>query len=238
VLVLDGQTRAQAQAAFDAGAHAVIGWPVDEPVPEAPGSLQPMQKAVLELIRLLQSEADPPDIERGFQAEPVMTYLLLTLANTPAFRRGANIASITQAITLLGYKRLLKWLVLLLVIASKGSRALPQIHTAVVRGFAMENLAAALGVGALRDEAFVAGAFSLLNRITGLEFDSLFGDVALPDAVVAAVTRGEGPLGELLQQARALESPARQGPALAAAEQRNTALLQAIAAADALQSLV
>jgi EAL and modified HD-GYP domain-containing signal transduction protein len=237
VLVSGARTRGQVLAAFDDGAHAIIGWPLEEAAPEASGTLQPVQKAVLELIRLLQAEADAAALERGFAADPVLSYLLLTLANSPAFRRGRPIGSVTQAISLLGYKRLLKWLVLLLVIASKRSRALPQIFAAVTRGFFIENMAEASGDSALRDDGFVTGAFSLLSRITGIDAESLFEDVALPDTVLRAITRGEGPAGSMLKLARTLESdvsrPAQRHPGDA-----NRALLQALASADALQSLV
>ncbi len=237
VLITNAGSRAAVKAAFDSGAHAMVGWPLDEPMPEAPGTLQPVQKAVLELIRLLQAEADAISLERAFAADPVLTYLLLTLANSPAFRRGHPIGSVTQAITLLGYKRLLKWLVLLLVIASKGSRALPEIYVAVARGFFMENLAEARRNLAVRDDCFVAGAFSLLTQITGIGSERLFSEVALPESIVRAVATGDGPVGALLTLGRALENePPRTAENDPAAI--NASLLQALACADALQSLV
>jgi len=230
-------SRAAVQDAFARGAHALIGWPLEEPVREAPGALQPAQKAVLELIRLLQAEADPRALERAFAADPVLAYLLLTLANSPAFRRGQPIGSVTQAITLLGYRRLLKWLVLLLVIASKGSRALPQSYVAVTRGFFMENLAEAQRKLSLREDCFVTGAFSLLASITGIDAERLLKEVELPPTIVQAVLHGEGPAGSLLKLARALENertPAEEGELGAI----NASLLRALAAADALQNLV
>lgn len=237
VLVIGADSRAAVQAAFANGAHAMVGWPIDEPIQEAPGTLEPAQKAVLELIRLLQAEADVIALERAFAADPVLSYLLLTLANSAAFRRGQPIGSIGQAITLLGYKRLLKWLVLLLVIASKGSRALPQIYTAVTRGFFMENLAEARRNLALRDDCFVTGACSLLARITGIEAEKLFGDAALPETVVRAVLKGDGPAGPLLTLARALEA-GREPVSAGDLASINLSLLRALACADALQSLV
>ncbi len=235
-------TRAEAELAFGSGAHAVVGWPLDEPVPDAPGALRPSQKTVLELVRLLQSEADAADLERAFKGEPVLAYLLLTLANSTAFRRGAPIGSLAQAITLLGYKRLLKWLILLLVIASKGSRALPQIHACVARGFFIENLALALDAHGVADDGFAVGAFSLLDRITGVPARELLGSIDLPRPIIDAVLDGAGPAAPYLRQARALEgiNGASSGADLpvAPAAAVNAALLQALAASDALQSLV
>jgi EAL and modified HD-GYP domain-containing signal transduction protein len=243
LLALAVATRAQAEATLKAGAHAIVGWPLADAPVKAPGALQPTHKAVLELIRLVQSDADIAELERTFRAEPVLAYLLLTLANSPAFIRATPVASLGQAIALLGYRRLVKWLVLLMVIASKESRALPQIYTAVARGFCMENLAAAAGAkpGA-RDDCFVVGAFSLLDKITGQSMAQLFDELPLPPAVRDAVRERSGPYAAYLELALALEDggavrehAAALGVSLA---QVNAALLQALAATDALQSIV
>jgi EAL and modified HD-GYP domain-containing signal transduction protein len=245
LLALGVATRAQADAVFSAGAHAVVGWPLDDVPVKPPGALQPTHKAVLELIRLVQSDADVAVLERGFRAEPVLAYLLLTLANSPAFIRTTPVASLAQAIALLGYKRLVKWLVLLLVIASKEAKALPQIYTAVARGFCMENLAAAARAQpAVRDDCFVVGAFSLLDRITGQSMAQLFDALPLPPAVRDAVLTRSGPYAPYLELALALEDgdaaavgerAAALGVALGAV---NAALLEALAATDALQNIV
>ncbi|MFZ5540581.1 MAG: EAL and HDOD domain-containing protein [Pseudomonadota bacterium] len=243
LLALAAATRAQADAALKAGAHAVVGWPLaDAPVGPA-GALQPTHKAVLELIRLVQGDADVAELERAFRAEPVLAYLLLTLANSPAFIRATPVASLGQAITLLGYKRLVKWLVLLMVIASKESKALPQVYTAVARGFCMENLAAAAGAKhGVRDDCFVVGAFSLLDKITGQPMARLFDELPLPPAVRAALRERAGPYAPYLELALALEDGGAVGEHAAALDlslaQINAALLQALAATDALQTIV
>jgi EAL and modified HD-GYP domain-containing signal transduction protein len=232
-------------AAFKGGAHAVVGWPLGEVAQGASGNLQPVQKAVLALIRLVQSDAENRDLERAFRAEPVLSYMLLTLANSPAFIRSTPIASIAQAIQLLGFQRLVKWLVLLMVVASKETKALPQIYTAVARGFFMENLAAAAGVkGVRRDECFIVGVFSLLDKITGRKAEQLFGEVQLPPSVIAALVDRKGPFAPYLEIALALENGDAQAmhsnAAILAVTQGtvNRALLQALAATDALQSVV
>ena len=238
-------TRAEANIAFQQGANAVIGWPLRELDAGIKPGLQPTQHAALELIRLVQADADLPDLERGFKREPVLAYLLLTLANSSAFIRSTPVASLSQAIALLGYQRLVKWLVLLLVIAAKDTGRRPQIYSAVVRGFCMENLAAEAGVdGTVRDSCFVVGAFSLLDAITGQPLPQLLGELHLPEAVGAALQEGNGPFAPYLNLARALEV----GDAMAIAQSAaplnlqpcavRSALLRALAATDALQSIV
>lgn len=243
LLALGAATRAQAEATLKAGAHAIVGWPLQDAPVKPGGALQPTHKAVLELIRLVQSDADVAELERAFRAEPVLAYLLLTLANSPAFIRATPVASLGQAIALLGYKRLVKWLVLLMVIASKESRALPQIYTAVARGLCMENLAAAAGAApGVRDECFVVGAFSLLDKITGQSMAQLFDELPLPPAVRDALRERAGPYAAYLELVLALEDGGRLREHAAALgislAQVNAALLQALAATDALQSIV
>jgi EAL and modified HD-GYP domain-containing signal transduction protein len=245
LLALNPDSSACVAAAFKAGAHAVVGWPLGEVAQGASGTLQPVQRAVLELIRLVQSDAENRDLERAFKAEPVLSYMLLTLANSPAFIRSTPIASISQAIQLLGYQRLVKWLVLLMVVASKETKALPQIYMAVARGFVMENLATAAGVkGRQRDECFIVGAFSLLDKITGRPTPQLFSDVPLPAAVRAALVERTGPFAPYLELALALEAgdacavQVNAGLLQVSQGAVNQALLQALAATDALQSVV
>ncbi len=245
LLAFNGDSRAAAEAAFNAGAHAVVGWPLAEPMTTGAGSLQPQQAAVLELIRLAQSDSTVGALERAFKREPVLGYMLLTLANSPAFLRTSPIASLGQAIQLLGYKRLVKWLVLLLVVASKDAKALPHIYAACARGFCMENIAAAAGApGVERDNCFVVGVFSLLDRITGRSMHQLFEDVALPEAVMDAVVHRTGCYAPYLDLVIAFEGAATQAIAARAAALQmspaiaHAALLQALAATDALQSVV
>ncbi|HEU0200087.1 MAG TPA: hypothetical protein VFR86_06585, partial [Burkholderiaceae bacterium] len=87
LLAFNAGSRAEVEAAFAAGAHAVVGWPLAEPAVKPPGVLAPMHRAVLELIRLVQADVDPPELEQAFKAEPLLAYMLLTLANSPAFIR-------------------------------------------------------------------------------------------------------------------------------------------------------
>ena len=247
LLATGATSRAAVQAALAAGANGVIGWP-DAPPPGS-DALRPQQRALLNLIRLVQGDADSADIEREFKQDPILAYMLLTLANSPAFMRSAPIASLSHAIQLLGYQRLVKWLVLLLVIASKDGKALAAIYSAVLRGLLLENCAAAAGASTtVRDQCFVVGAFSLLDRITGRSLARLTQDVPLPEPVVAALNEAGGPYSTWLALARAVEddgSGAVQARVSAAAAPLglsvgavNLALLKALATNDALQTMV
>ncbi len=246
ILTLDDcSTHEQIDADFAAGVHATAGWPLKAVPRRAPRGLTPAQTAVFELIRLVQADADVRVLERVFKGEPLLAYLLLTLANSAAFRRPTPVSSLGHAIALLGYQRLTKWLVLLLAIAGKEQGAAPLVYVAVARGHLLENLlGAAKRSRAERDDGFIVGTFSLLDAITGQPLSDLLRDVHLSQAIVDALLGGSGPYAPLIEIARGFESA---DPVILARikadlnvdpADANRALLQALATADSLQSLI
>jgi hypothetical protein len=243
VLALDSHTTEQAHSAFAAGAHALVGWPAGDPVVARQRELSPSQRAIFELVRLIQSDADIHALEQVFSAEPLLAYMLLTLANSVAFRRGPPTASLRQAVTSIGFQRLVKWLVLILAISSKEERIAPLIFTTLIRGYCMEKLCLASRRSRVEaDEAFIVGAFSLLDRITGQPLSDLLGAVGLPTPVVDAIVSASGPYAGYLQTVLGLESGAAVEPPAGAPpidhDAVNRALLQAVAAADAMLALI
>ena len=245
IVTLADSTHEDIDAGFAAGVHATAGWPLATLPRSEPRGLSPAQTAVFELIRLVQADADVRDLERVFKGEPLLAYLLLTLANSAAFRRPNPVSSLGHAISLLGYQRLIKWLVLLLAIAGKYQGTAPLVFVAVVRGHLLENLAAAAGRSpAERDDAFVTGTFSLLDAITGQPLSDLLRDIRLSAPIADALLAGTGPYAPLLDIARGLEAADPLALALAKAELNvdavdvNRALLRALSAADSLQLLL
>jgi hypothetical protein len=245
ILTLEAATHQEVEAGFASGVHATAGWPLAAVHQREPRGLSPAQTAVFELIRMVQADADVRDLERVFKGEPLLGYLLLTLANSSAFRRSTPVSSLGHAIALLGYQRLIKWLVLLLAIAGKDQGTAPLVFVAVVRGHLMEKLcAAAKRPRTEQDDAFVVGAFSLLDAITGQSLNDLLLDVRLGDAIPDALLGGAGRYARLLEIARAFEAADPHALARVKAELQvepvdaNRAMLQALAAADALQALM
>jgi c-di-GMP-related signal transduction protein len=155
------------------------------------------------------------------------------------------VSSLSHAISLLGYQRLTKWLVLLLAIAGKEHGTAPLVYVAVARGHLLENLLAAAGrPPADCDDGFVVGTFSLLDAITGQSIRDLLQDTHLPGPIIDALCAAEGPYAPLLRIARGLEAADPAALAIVKAElnvdpaEANQALLQALASADSLQSLI
>jgi len=245
VLALDSDTPARAEAALAAGSHAVVGWPLCTRLEKSTPEFSPSQRAIFELVRLIRADADVRALERIFEAEPLLAYMLLTLANSVAFRRGAPTASLRQAVASIGYQRLIKWLILILAISTKDRRTVPLIFTTLVRGYCMENLCLATGrPQSAADECFIVGAFSLLDIITGQPLAALLGEVDLPQDVVDGLLAGQGPYGPYRDVVLSMESDNAQVHREACLalpvdqDAANRSLLRAIAAADAMLSLM
>jgi len=64
---------------------------------------------------------------------------------------------------MLGYKKLMRWLSLLLATASKDTNTFPLMHASIRRGMFLETIGADEHQTELRDELFITGAFSLLE---------------------------------------------------------------------------
>lgn len=112
--------------------------------------------------------------------------------------------------------------------------------TAVVRGRLMELLATDVLPAAERDNAFVAGVFSLLDTMLGMSMETALATLALPDSVTQALLHRTGPLAPLLNLTIACEASddAVFASAIAAlglsSNQVNLAHLQALAWAETL----
>jgi len=239
--VRDMRTRVDVESALARGAQATIGWPLDEPTVEPSAGLEPARRVVLDIVRLIQSDADVMALERAFKNEPSLAMLLLSVINSAAFAPTAGltapITSLRHAILVLGYKRLVRWLVLLLGVSSAHTRSMPMIYMAVQRGFFLEALANQ--TGGMRDDLFVVGAFSLLQQITGHSHERLFESAALPRPVLDAIRAHAGVYGAYLALAEVIErgdgvSSERAAKLIGVSMgEVNAALLSSLAAADA-----
>ncbi|WP_292045305.1 EAL and HDOD domain-containing protein [Massilia sp. UBA6681] len=196
-------------ADFDAcatlGLDAFVGKLHLTPRPGNPvKGMNPTQSTILQLMQLVQNNEDLPKLENILKRDPALTYKLLSYINSAGFGAARRVESLRQAIALMGYAPLYRWLVLLLATASSSGYSPVLMETAVVRG----RLAELLGSTALRGEGehlFVAGMFSLLDRLLGLPMQEVLETVPLPEEVVRALVSREGKYGPYLALAEACE---------------------------------
>lgn len=197
-------------ADFDAcaalGLNAFVGKLHLTPRPAAGAkALNPAQTIILQLMQMVRQNADIAQLEAVLRRDATLSYKLLRFINSAGFGAGREVQSLRQALTLLGYSPLYRWLTLLLATAGTAGYAPVLLETAVVRGRLAELLAQpALGKSEA-EQVFVAGMFSLLDRLLGMPMQELLANVQLSDDVVAALLSRSGKYGPYLALAEACE---------------------------------
>ena len=185
------RSSADIEAAFQRGAVAVLGWPWDDAEPRPGGRVPSDVNTVMTLINGVQRERPVAELEAVLRRDPALAFRLLRYLNSPAFGLRVEINSFGQALMMLGYQRLKRWLALLLASSAKGVNAKPVIYAAVRRGLLMEELGREQGDAEMRGEMFICGVFSLLDRLLQQPFSELLPNLPVPERVQQAL-RGEG----------------------------------------------
>jgi len=167
--------------------------------------MNPTQNIILQLMKMVQNNEDVPKLEGVLKRDAALAYKLLRFINSAGFGAAREIQSLRQAIALLGYAPLYRWLTLLLATASTSGYSPVLMETAVVRGRLTELLGQKFLASGEGENLFVAGMFSLLDRLLGLPMKEVLDTVGLPDEVVRALLTRGGSYGPYLALAEACE---------------------------------
>ena len=127
----------------------------------------PSAATVVRLLNLLKSDADLLEVERELKREPVLSYRLLRFVNSASAGFHKSISSFRQAVVILGYHQLHRWLAVLLVTTAKnGDRTGPYVPLWCASF--METLAMGQSITlTLADQCFMVGVFSRLDELLG-----------------------------------------------------------------------
>jgi c-di-GMP-related signal transduction protein len=184
-----------------------------------PDPITHSQAALMALSRDLKQNRDIEVIEQIFKGSPKLTFGLLTLMNSAYMGVRQKVTSIRQAIALLGYAALEKWVVMLLfTVDHNNNQTNPLIEKAVLRGMVMDRLAKKTGLKAMADSAFMTGMLSLFTLLFNVKIEELTQNMFLSDDIQDALSKREGYLGSLLSIAEKMD---RQNYHLMTEELRN-----------------
>lgn len=201
------RTVAEMENSFGRGAVAILGWPIDDVTADSGVKKgAPDMGVLVELIRRVDDGDDVDKLEAVLKRDPTLAFQLMRYINSPAFGLSVEISSFRHAIMLLGYKRLKRWLALLLATANKDPNLRPVMYASVRRGIFMEQMVAPAGDDEMRGEVFICGVFSLLDKLFHRPFDELLKTIPVPERVYQALAEGVGPYSPYLELARAVES--------------------------------
>ncbi|MBT9610039.1 MAG: HDOD domain-containing protein [Aquabacterium sp.] len=204
------RTIGEMENAFRNGATAVLGWPIDDVIQESgkPAD-QPALQVIVMLIDQVHRQEDIEVLEHTLKRDPPLAYKLMRYINSPAFGLSVEISSFRHAIMILGYQRLKRWLALLLATASKDPNMKPVMFAAVRRGMFMEELARVSGDDDMRNELFICGVFSLLDRMFRQPFSELLKTIPVPERVFQALAERTGPYEPYFKLVQAMEGSDR-----------------------------
>ncbi|HYD95669.1 MAG TPA: HDOD domain-containing protein [Noviherbaspirillum sp.] len=202
--------------------------------------LNPAQAMILQLMDMVRRNADVKQLEGVLKRDAALSYKLLRYINSAGFGLGCEIQSLKHAVTMLGYSPLYRWLALLLATATTTGYSPVLMQTAVIRG----RFAELLGGGFLpKNEAenlFVAGMFSLLDKLLGVPMEDVLEKIQLSESVTQALLSREGIYGPFLALAEACELNSAVVDSMAtslciSAKQVNQAQMSALAWAQTLK---
>lgn len=159
------------------------------------------------LLNLVRQGAEYSAIADEMRHEPVLTFKLLRYLNSPLLGLQQKIASVPQALVVIGRDKFYRWLSLLLFsVRDQGYRERILAEQALTRGRFLENLAGQGSVPAEANDLFLLGLFSLLDLLLGQPLAEIVARVKLPDAVGEALLGGQSAWRDALDLALAYES--------------------------------
>ncbi|WP_457624821.1 EAL and HDOD domain-containing protein [Persephonella sp.] len=162
--------------------------------------IDPSRLAIMELFTKVRESFNPKEIEEIIKRNPDLSISLLKYVNSAAFSFRNKITSIRHAISILGQRNLLQWLLLFLYRSGEDEGyAETLLEVSAERGKTMEILADQLK---LPDEevekAFLIGILSLSDKLLGIPPEKLVAELNLDEEIVRAIVKKEGVLGKLL----------------------------------------
>jgi c-di-GMP-related signal transduction protein len=194
------ETKEDYRYCYDLGFELFQGYFFAKPTIVTGKTMSSSQLVLFELFNSLSKEEDISIIERQFKKNPQLDIKLLKFMNSATFYLTQKIDSIRQAIMMLGYHNLQKWVALMLFAKeSEDIKSNPLLERATIRGLMMESTANNLTKSKIKgDSAFIAGIISFTDILLGIPLNDIISDLNLSNEIYNALTSREGFLGDLL----------------------------------------
>lgn len=180
-----------------------------KPVVLAGKKLSPSEIALMDILNLIERDADMGLIGHAIKHDAVLGINLLRLVNTAAFGARGRIDSLNQALQVLGQQQLKRWLQILQFAkaGSGGTLGSPLLSLAIIRGRLIELIAEKQypGKAAFAQTGFTVGIMSLIDTLFSMSMADVLEKINVVDEVRDALLHRRGPYGDMLRVVEHLE---------------------------------
>lgn len=152
-------------------------------------------------------------VSKLIEKDPALTYKIIRIANSQRVNLYVKIDSINTAVTLLGYKKLSKWIKIIMFqdakVRGNKKKALnvEVMKTIVIRTIFMENLLK--DNPRLKDllgETILASMIDMFDILFDMTMNEVVESLELSNQIAGAVLNGEGPIHTLLETVKSYEN--------------------------------
>ena len=170
-------------------------------------TLSPDYNSLLLLLNAFHNYESVTKIEKLFKNSPELIFRLFKLVNSVSYAFTAHISSLRQAIVILGYDALYKWL-LTIILAGKSKNSPkqnPLLELAIIKSKTMEDMFKYMGSGDnIADRAFLTGILSLIPAVFQKPINEILEYLSVDKVIYEALVERTGELGEALSLMDAL----------------------------------
>ncbi len=203
------ETREEFAQCLALGFDLFQGYYFARPVIISGKKLTPSQMTVVQIMALLDADADTIELERCIKHDAAIGIMLLRLVNTPGVGAARHIDSLSQALFVLGRRQLHRWLQIMLYAEGQHGvqRVSPLLAMAATRGRLLELMAQKQYPRdrAIADRAFAVGIMSLMDTLFGIPMVNILEHMPVADEVRGALIAREGAFGDMLHLVEYLE---------------------------------
>ncbi len=186
------------------GFDLLQGYAVGRPQVLTAVALSPSRLRRLELLGAVTAEdADIAKVSSIVQSDPALSYRVLRATNSAASGLPRKVASVRDAVVLLGSAKIRQWAALMLVSDVAESAPEDQLSTTMARARLCQTVAERLGLQG--EAAFTVGLLAGVAELISEPVAELVNRLPLTVEVADALVDGHGRLGQVLSIVRAYE---------------------------------
>jgi len=181
------------------------GYFYEKPTVFSQKKFDPSHRVLLEVIALIDANADIKELEGKLLNCPHLIINLLKYINSVEIGVREPISSLRHAMSLLGRQSLKQWILLFLYADATGPMfSEPILLSALFRGKMMSCIASCT-TSSMQDEAFLTGLISLFDVMFGLPMKEVLSGINLDNSILSALIDNEGRLWEMLSLVISIE---------------------------------